>query len=191
VAFLGYQDSGMMGTPENDDPASFWQAPVDEAAERLADLLREESADLLTIYDSDGVYGHPDHIQVHRVGVRAAALAGTPRVAEATFNRDHIRRMREAAAEAGLQVGEGDVVDVTEEAGFGRPDAAITTCVDVSAFVDAKRASMAAHASQIAEGSFFLSMPDEAFLAAFGQEWYVRHDREPGPPWDDDLLEGL
>jgi LmbE family N-acetylglucosaminyl deacetylase len=73
VEFLGYVDSGMMGTPENDLPGSFWTADVDEAAERLAAILREEGADVLTCYDEIGGYGHPDHIQVHRVGLRAAS----------------------------------------------------------------------------------------------------------------------
>ena len=62
VEFLGYVDSGMMGTPENDLPGSFWSADVEEAAQRLAQILREENADILTIYDPDGTYGHPDHI---------------------------------------------------------------------------------------------------------------------------------
>ena len=78
VEFLGYVDSGMMGTPENEAPGSFWQADVEEAAQRLAAILREEDAAVLTAYDENGVYGHPDHIQVHRVGLRAAELAGTP-----------------------------------------------------------------------------------------------------------------
>src|SRR5436853_4691571 len=83
--FLGYVDSGMMGTPTNDAPESFWQADIEEAAQRLAAILQEENADILTIYDDHGLYGHPDHIQVHRVGHRAAALAGTPKVYEATI----------------------------------------------------------------------------------------------------------
>src|SRR5204863_8586222 len=70
VEYLGYVDSGMMGTPENDAPNSFWQADIEEAAVKLAAILDEEHADVLTIYDDHGVYGHPDHIQVHRVGVR-------------------------------------------------------------------------------------------------------------------------
>src|SRR6267378_2617782 len=98
VEFLGFVDSGMMGTPENDAPSSFWQADVDEAAKRLATILEDEGADVLTVYDEHGVYGHPDHIQVHRVGVRAAEIAGTKNVFESTINRDHIRRMMEVAA---------------------------------------------------------------------------------------------
>ncbi|HEX2118991.1 MAG TPA: PIG-L family deacetylase, partial [Acidimicrobiales bacterium] len=92
VEFLGYEDSGMVGTPENDRPESFWQADVDEAAGRLAAILTEEKADILTVYDENGSYGHPDHVQVHRVGVRAAELAGTPKVYMSTINRDHFRR---------------------------------------------------------------------------------------------------
>src|SRR6266542_6500178 len=64
VEFLGYTDSGMMGVPENDAAQSFWQADVEEAARRLASILSEERAEILTIYDQNGGYGHPDHIQV-------------------------------------------------------------------------------------------------------------------------------
>lgn len=92
VEFLGCQDSGMMGTETSDAPGSFWTASVEEAAERLAAVLREENADVLTVYDDNGGYGHPDHIQVHRVGMRAAELAGTARVYRSTMNCDHMRR---------------------------------------------------------------------------------------------------
>ena len=57
------------------------------AADALARIVREERADVLTIYDANGGYGHPDHVQVHRVGLRAASLAGTPVVLEATVDR--------------------------------------------------------------------------------------------------------
>ncbi len=189
VEFLGYHDSGMIGTPENDLPESFWQAPVDEAAERLAQILREEDAAALTAYDADGGYGHPDHIQVHRVGLRAAELAGTPRFFEATMNRDHLRRMIEEAAASGAIAAE-DVPDVSQESTFGRPESVITTTVDVSDFVAAKRASMVAHASQIPDDHFFIKMPAEAFAASFGQEWFIRHG-VPEDHRDDDLLAGL
>src|SRR5262245_23064451 len=67
VEMLGYRDSGMIGTPENEDPDCFWQTPVDDAAARLARILAEERPDVFTVYDEHGNYGHPDHIQVHRV----------------------------------------------------------------------------------------------------------------------------
>jgi LmbE family N-acetylglucosaminyl deacetylase len=168
--FLGYADSGMIGTPENELAGSFWTADVEEAAERLAVILRRERADVLTVYDANGNYGHPDHIQVHRVGVRAAELAGVTEVYEATVNRDHmIRGLREMAAQGPLPDGAPD----PDALDMGVPEAEVTTAVDVGEWVDTKRASMRAHASQIGEQSVFLVMPDEAFRNAFGIEWYI------------------
>jgi LmbE family N-acetylglucosaminyl deacetylase len=186
--FLGYVDSGMMGTPENDAPDSFWQADLDDAAERLARILREENADVLTIYDENGNYGHPDHIQVHRVGVRAAELAGTSRVFESTIDRDAVRALMKRAAEFGI----GDLPDTegVDEFSMGMPGDVITTRVDVRGFLEQKRAAMAAHRSQISETSFFLSMPPPAFEAAWGTEWYIRRDAPPGVA-EDDLFAGL
>ena len=189
LEWLGYTDSGMMGTPENDLDGSFWTADLDEAAERLAQILREEGADVLTIYDSDGNYGHPDHIQVHRVGLRAAELAGTPIVFEGTINRDAVKRSVQTAMEQGAMPGE-DMPDPGDFDTFGRPESVITTTVDVRDFVKQKRASMAAHASQISETSFFLAMPDEQFEEAFGHEWFIRRG-VPDTHRDDDLFIGI
>jgi LmbE family N-acetylglucosaminyl deacetylase len=187
-AFLGFVDSGMMGTPENEAPDSFWQADVEEAAGRLAAILQESDADVLTIYDEHGGYGHPDHIQVHRVGARAAEFAGTPRVYEATQNRDQIRRSIHRAREAGIDI-PGDI-DPDALDGFGSPESLLTTAVDVTAFLDRKRAAMAAHASQISDTSLFLAMPPEMFVEAFGTEWFIRRGWPPGIA-EDDLLAGL
>jgi len=173
VAFLDYQDSGMAGESTNDAPGSFASADVEEAAGRLAALLVAEHADVLTIYDDHGMYGHPDHVQVHRVGVRAAELAATPRVYEATANREYIQALiaenRDSAAP--------DAPDAAEMDEFGSPHAVITTTVDVRDYVDQKRRAMAAHASQIPADSFFLTLDPEQFRAAFGQEWFIRRDR--------------
>lgn len=190
VEFLGYRDSGMEGEASNDDPECFWRADVDEAADRLAQILREEDADVLTIYDDHGNYGHPDHVQVNRVGVAAARRAGTEHVLEMTMNRDHMRALMEAARAMAEEAGEdlsqfdGEGPDVDEDGNFGSPASAITTAIDVSDFLDVKRASMRAHASQIPEDSFFLAMPEEAFVAAFGTEWFIRHGaRLAGDDW--------
>jgi LmbE family N-acetylglucosaminyl deacetylase len=178
LEFLGYIDSGMIDTPENDKPGSFWTADVDEAAERLATILREEEADLITIYDSHGGYGHPDHIQVHRVGQRAAELARTPKVYQATMNRDHIiRGMRERAS---LMPEGTEMPDFEASPDFGSPESVITGAVDVSEFLDHKRRAMQAHGSQISEQSFFLQMPAEAFAVGFGTEWFIRDGQGPG-----------
>ncbi|MCS7481362.1 PIG-L family deacetylase [Umezawaea endophytica] len=184
VEFLGYVDSGMMGEPTNDAPNTFWTASVEEAAARLAAILVEESADVLTVYDDNGGYGHPDHIQVHRVGLRAAELAGTPRVYQATMNRDHMNLGRAAAEAAGHPVPD---VDTSQ---FGKPAAELTAAVDVTAYLPAKKAAMRAHASQISEQSFFLAQPDEAFAYSFGTEWFIRVGAEPGIT-ESDLFTGL
>jgi LmbE family N-acetylglucosaminyl deacetylase len=179
VEILGYRDSGMIGTPENEDPGCFWQTPVDEAAARLARILAEERPDVLTVYDEHGNYGHPDHIQVHRVGVRAAEMARVERVYEATMNRDEFRRLMARAAELGL--GEADLPDMDDIGDqMGLPEELLTAAVDVSSHLDVKRRAMAAHTSQIAENSFFLAMPPVAFAAAFGTEWYRLRGAPPG-----------
>jgi LmbE family N-acetylglucosaminyl deacetylase len=178
--FLGYVDSGMMGEPSNDNPDSFWQAPVDAAARRLAALLREERADVLTVYDDNGGYGHPDHIQVFHVGMRAAELAGVGRVYQLTTNRDYLERgfeqFRAQAKAAGIELPETD----RPSGEFGKPEAEITALFDVSDLTEVKRASMRAHASQIAEHSFFLTMPEESFRYVFGIEFAIRDGQGPG-----------
>lgn len=180
LEILGYRDSGMIGTPENQDPGCFWQTPVDEAAARLARILCEERPDAFTVYDEHGNYGHPDHIQVHRVGVRAAEMAPVERVYEATVNRHQFRRLIARAEELGFA--EASDLPEMEDLGdhIGLPEDMLTTAVDVSAHLDAKRRAMAAHASQIADNSFFLSMPPAAFAAAFGTEWYRLRGAPPG-----------
>jgi LmbE family N-acetylglucosaminyl deacetylase len=189
LEWLGYIDSGMMGTPENDAPESFCRADVEAAAARVAAILEDEGAEVLTNYDPAGTYGHPDHIQVHRVGQRAAELAGTPRVYESAANRDHIKEGLSRLSEEelkGLQEGGFDPSDLDE---LGVPASEITTTVDVRAYIGLKRSAMAAHASQIADTSFFLAMPPEMFELAFGTEWYIRRD---APEQEEtDLFEGL
>ena len=186
LEFLGYVDSGMIGTPENDLPDCFWQADVEEAAARLAAILVEEKADILTIYDEDGVYGHPDHIQVHRVGARAAELASTPRVYMNTINKDHLQALLAEAAASGDDTSGLD----PEDFNIGVPAQRITTTVDVRPWLARKRAAMAAHASQISETSFFLTMPAASFEAGFGQEWFIRYDADPGLV-ETDLFDGI
>jgi LmbE family N-acetylglucosaminyl deacetylase len=176
VEFLGYVDSGMVDTPENDLPGSFWTADVEEAAQRLAAILEEEGADVLTVYDSHGAYGHPDHIQVHRVGMRAAELAGTPKVFQSTINRTAIIEMARTAPPSE----EFDVAALEADESFGSPEEVITCRVDVTDYVEQKRASMRAHASQIAEEHFMLAMPDDVFTASFGVEWFIRDGQGPG-----------
>ena len=187
--FLGYEDSGMMGEATNDNPACFWQADVDEAARRLAETLRRVDADVLTIYDPHGLYGHPDHIQVHRVGLRAAELAGVTHVFEATVSRED--------AQAAMQEhnmdpdGEHDANEAINEE-FGVPRAEIRYSINVQEQLKAKRLAIEAHRSQISEDDFFLAVPDEVFQVIFGQEFFaITNDGDVGGPTEVELLPGL
>lgn len=180
VEFLGYTDSGMMGEASNAAPYCFWQADVEHAARRLAVILDEEEPDVLTIYDDNGGYGHPDHIQVHRVGKRAGELAAVPVVAQGTINRDWMIR--------GLKASGAEVPDGVAE--MGKPESVITHRVDAVDFVDQKRASMRAHASQMAPEHFLLAMPDPMFAMGLGVEFYIV-EGAPGPAAAPELFEEL
>ncbi|CAB4815599.1 unannotated protein [freshwater metagenome] len=179
VEFLGYRDSGMIGEPTNDDERAFWQADLDVAAGRLAAILREEDADLICVYDDHGGYGHPDHVQVHRVGVRAAELAGVSKVFEMTMNRDAMLRQMKSGGFPGGEDGDFEnrrrAMNMDE---MGSPESMITHSIDVNDYIDRKREAMLAHASQIAPDSFFLQMSQEYFMQAFGSEWFIEIGRE-------------
>src|SRR3954468_5514132 len=189
VEFLGYRDSGMMGEPTNDAPGCFWRADVEKAAEQLAAILREESADVLTVYDDNGDYGHPDHIQVHRVGLRAAELAATARVFQATFNREFMQRGFEAAVEQGLMPPEA-APKPPENVEFGKPEAEITAAVDVAKYAPVKRAAMRAHPSQISEDMFMLAMRTHPFPLPLAPNGLLPAGQGPGIT-ETDLMAGL
>ena len=178
VRWLGYHDSGMTGWPQNQHPEAFMSADVDQAASQLADILEEVGADVLTCYDWHGGYGHPDHIQVHRVGHRAAQIlqgrGRSVRLLESTMNRSRLAETIRASGEAEFDP------DAPADDGnpFGTLEEDITMAVDVSRYIDAKRASIASHASQVTDSSIFLQMPSELFAVAFGTEWFI----EPGKP---------
>jgi LmbE family N-acetylglucosaminyl deacetylase len=178
LEFLGYIDSGMMGEPTNDAEGCFWRADVDEAASRLAAILGEEAAAVLVVYDDHGGYGHPDHIQVHRVGVRAGEMAATPSLYEATIDRDRVARMIREAREQGMT--DGPDMDIDEQSEFGVRATEITTRVDVSDHVMAKRQAMRCHRSQIPDDTFWLTMPEEQFRMAFCEEQYIHRGQPAG-----------
>ncbi len=165
VAFLGYADSGMPGDPANGAPGAFGYADVEEAARRLAAVCAEERAVALGSYDPGGIYPHPDHLQVHRVGAAAAAMAGVTTVYEATVDYEYLHFVD-------VHLVEGASRSLTERSQIGLPTAEITTVVDVRCCLEVKRGAMAAHASQIPETD--LGVPAEQFAAVYGYEWFVR-----------------
>ncbi len=190
LLLMGYEDSGMMGEPANDNAACFWQADLDTAAERLAAMLREVDADVLTIYDAHGLYGHPDHIKVHAVGIRAAELIGLEHVYMGTVNRDRALAGFSAMRE---QLGpDADLPDPDGFAEFGMVEDDLSYEIDATGFVDIKKEALTQHRSQVSPDDFFLAMPDEAFSAMFGWENYaIPGVTGTGGPSVVELLPGL
>jgi LmbE family N-acetylglucosaminyl deacetylase len=197
VELLGYADSGLNGigaertAAEGAGAEPFARADVEQAARRLADLLTQERADVLTSYDPAGGYGHPDHLQVHRVGARAAELAGTPVLLEATVDRDLLRRAVRLVSKVYRLPPEFDVTT------FDRaytPRDQITHRVDVRRYADHKRASMHAHASQATADSgdrtlaALLRLPRPVYRRVLGREWFVERGRVAGGPKLDDIF---
>ena len=179
LVWLDHLDSGMTGWDTNGHPDAFMNADVATVARTIADVLDEEDADVVVGYDWHGGYGHPDHVQVHRVTRRAAEVAARrPRYLEVTMNRDKMRRFAAAAAAAGF---EGWDVDAPMDDGnpFGMPEAQLHWSVDITDELQTKRAALAAHASQ-PDAAGMLLMPPEAFAAMLGHEFYREPAREPG-----------
>ena len=176
IAWLGYADSGMTGWEQNSSEGSFHGADLTEAGQRLADILDEENADVVVGYDWHGGYGHPDHVKVHGVLHRAVELAQmSPRVFESTMNRDRMREIYQQAVAAGVFAeGEGFNPDSSGDDGnpVGEPESDISFRVDVTKYLDKKRAALGAHASQ-PDAAGILAMPQQIFAIAFGAEHYI------------------
>lgn len=184
VRFLPWRDSGHAPDTEGNWPSgSFRAAEIDDAAEVLADLLRDEGADLVLADDRVGGYGHPDHVHVHRVAHLASRRADVPLVL-ATIDREFLSGGIELARGLGLEVPEGFVPEDLSQ--WYTPHDEITHTVDVSGVLDRRRASMAAHATQTTGAvdtvrtlAVFLALPDEIFAVAFSTEWFVAVDPIP------------
>ncbi len=189
LALLGYRDSGMLGTPDNEHPESFAQAAFDEATERVVRVIREERAQVVVTYDEQGGYGHPDHVKAHRVAVAAFHAASDParfpsagpawlpvklyyvaypRSQVETFNR----RLREAGVEgpwSGIAGGDASLQGLE----FGVPEDDVTTAIDVRGSVATKRAALAAHRTQMS-GHYFMRLSDAALADVWAAEYYIR-----------------
>jgi LmbE family N-acetylglucosaminyl deacetylase len=179
LEMLGYHDSGMMGWPQNDLPGSFWSTPVDQAAAKLAALIDKYQPDVVVTYDDNGFYGHPDHIQAHRITVAALDASGSrAKLYFPTIRRSGLGEFRDRLLELGAEMPDID------ESEFGSPDEVITTEVDCTDYTQQKFDSLAAHASQ-AENIFFLKMPMPVFQEMMGREVFIR----VRPPRTDDSIE--
>ncbi|HUV58358.1 MAG TPA: PIG-L family deacetylase [Acidimicrobiales bacterium] len=182
---LGYRDSGMKGWPQNDDPESFWSTPVDVAAARLAAILTEERPQVVMTYNAIGFYGHPDHIQAHRITLAALELIDYEPTLYFNAIPDSVmvryrerwaleeRERREADAARGV-TREPEVRDPDEEEiNMGTPDELIDATIDITGATNEKFDALAAHRSQMRD-SFWMKMGREQFAQVMGTEWFVR-----------------
>jgi len=190
--FLGgpgrWRDSGMMGEPTNDDAECFWQADVDEAADQLLEVIEDVRPQVIVTYDDNGFYGHPDHIQAHRVAWRAFTKAGG--LVSKFYATAVPRSVLARAIEDGTRFRQVSSVD---DLPFGVPDEQVTTEIDARDYLDAKIAAMRAHATQIAVDSPFFALSDNVGQRAFGTEYYTRlaGPGSDGPGRESDLFVGL
>lgn len=189
---LDYADSGMIGWPGNDAPGSFWQTPVEEGAARLAELMRHYRPDVVVTYDENGFYGHPDHIQAHRITMAALEMTElTPKVYWTTMPHSAMRRFEEMMREFQDDMPEPDPAEEAAMAEIGLPDDEVTTWVDTTAYSGQKFDALAAHASQ-GENIFFLRMGKERFGELMGMETFVRvKDATGAAVPEKDLFAGL
>ncbi|MFK0043073.1 N-acetyl-1-D-myo-inositol-2-amino-2-deoxy-alpha-D-glucopyranoside deacetylase [Streptomyces sp. NPDC090741] len=197
--FLGgpgrFRDSGMMGAEQNRRPGSFWSTDVDEAAAHLVQVIREVRPQVLVTYDPDGGYGHPDHIQAHRVAMRGAELA-----AEATYRRDlgepwrigkiYWNRVPRSVVEEGFarlkatgpKAPFPGLASPDDVPGVVADDRVTAEIGADEAFVGAKAAAMRAHATQIAVDGSFFALSNDLAQPLFAREYYELVAGRPGAP---------
>ena len=198
---LGYRDSGMINSEANARPEAFWQADLDDATGRLVSVIREAKPSVMVTYDANGNYGHPDHINAHRVAVAAFQAAADPsrfigsgpafavvKFYEIVFNRDRwfavMAEMKtrgialpwdfdaDPAADADAEALNPSNVEA-EPSSFGVAEGEITTFLDVSAWATAKRAAMDCHRTQRQDFGWLLDLPDDLAPRFLSPEHFV------------------
>jgi N-acetyl-1-D-myo-inositol-2-amino-2-deoxy-alpha-D-glucopyranoside deacetylase len=193
VRFLGHRDSGMEGSSEALHPRAFVRVPVDAVAATLATLIRDLQPQTILTFGPEGMYGHPDHLHMHHAAVRAVALAAdvshqtgshsdpwpTPALYFGTFPREEMLKLLDRPG--------SPLEFMSQEARnhIGVPLAEITHIVDITAWADAKRAAIAAHVTQTAEGGPLQHIPPEATERQLRREYFVRATL----PWTTDELD--
>jgi N-acetyl-1-D-myo-inositol-2-amino-2-deoxy-alpha-D-glucopyranoside deacetylase len=213
IRFLGgaghFRDSGMMGTPANEHPRAFWNADLDEAIAHAVAVVREVRPQVVVTYDENGGYGHPDHIQAHRVAMGAVAAAADPayrpdlgqawsvaKVYWCCVPRSVLQEGIDALKSAGEQSFFAGV-DSADDIPFAVADDVVTAAVDGRGFVTEKDAAMRSHPTQIMVDGPFFALSNNLGLEVLGIEYYrlVRGERGPAGAvpngWEDDLFAGL
>jgi N-acetyl-1-D-myo-inositol-2-amino-2-deoxy-alpha-D-glucopyranoside deacetylase len=191
--FLGapdrmWRDSGMMGTAPNERPDVFWQADVTDAATHLLQVIMEVRPHVMITYDTNGGYGHPDHIQAHRVAMKAAEMAREAgwEIQKIYWNTIPISVIEEGIAAMKGTGSEFFGVEKAEDFPFAQPDHLVTTLIQADEFVPQKMAAMRAHPTQISVDGPFFALSNNLGLQVWGREFYQLVYGEKSPPFDAD-----
>ena len=201
---LGYRDSGMPGSDANKHENAFCNADAEEAIGRLVGIIRAERPEVVLCYDESRGYEHPDHVKVHEWGTAAWHAAGdAERFPDegapwqpkklyyfATFSKQRLRALDDAANAEGIESPYGEWLDNWEKSGLEDPE--ITTQVDVSDYIELRSKALLAHATQIDPDSFWFAIPDELHRKVYPWEDYTLvASTEEFPTPEDDLFAGL
>jgi N-acetyl-1-D-myo-inositol-2-amino-2-deoxy-alpha-D-glucopyranoside deacetylase len=174
--FLGegkklFRDSGMMGTEQNENLNTFWQADLEMAADLLVEVIDEVKPHVLVTYDEIGGYGHPDHIQAHRVAMRASEKA------KWQIEKIYWNTLPKSVIAEGIEKLKGTGTDFfgaesADDVPFAADDSLVTTVIDGNKFVEAKMEAMKAHRTQIALDGPFFALSNNLGLQVWGNEYY-------------------
>jgi LmbE family N-acetylglucosaminyl deacetylase len=202
LIFLDYRDSGMAGTPENDDPRAYINAPAEEVIEKLVAIIRRVKPQVVTTFEPNGGYGHPDHIAIHKHTVAAFQAAADPRqypelgpawqagrLFYTAIPRSFFDKMRVEMEKMGEDTSEFDIFEAEE---LGWPDEAVHVTMDVSTTVDSKWDALECHRTQFGPGNLFRRLPDDKVKELMSQEHFALAWPEPEPGLRmPDLFSGL
>ena len=201
--FLGapeirFRDSGMMGTPQNERDDVFWRADFNSASQLLAQHIVEFKPHVLVTYDEFGGYGHPDHIQAHRVAMKAAEISAEsgwdiPKIYWNIMPRSVVQQGMDAMKELGSDFFGAESID---ELPFVKDDSLVHAVIDGNKYVEMKTAAMRAHRTQIAIDGPFFALSNLLGMQVFGFEYYTRVKGKQGldvnsAGYETDLFSGL
>jgi len=194
LRLLGYHDSGMDGTPENEAPEAFVNQDIEEVIGKVAAIIDEVGAQIVVTYNAIGSYGHPDHIKAHDAAMGASKRCDIAKTYHIATPKSFIRAARDMAEEFGFS--RDDFFSEEEIERIGTDDDEITTTLDVVPYIDRKFRALAAHRTQLGTTARVFAIPEELRPLAFGNEFYVLARSTVGPRGasagvESDLFEGL
>jgi LmbE family N-acetylglucosaminyl deacetylase len=183
VIFLGYRDSGMVGTSQNSDPRAYINIPAERVIRQLIQIIRNFKPQIIVTFEPNGGYGHPDHLAIHKHTVAAYHEAADPtiypelgpawqtsRLFYTAIPKSFFYTMREQMTSLGLDTSQ---LASLEESGAGWPDDQVDVCLDVSTTVQAKWEALNCHRTQFGPENLFRRLPEENVKAMMSYEYFA------------------